>query len=77
MSLACYVARNSQVTPDSRSVADDIDPSSLAVEHHDAVGEGKQRVVLALSHVRAGMELRAQLADQDVARLAPAVRQTA
>ena len=61
----------------SRSVADDVDASPVAVEHDDAVGEGEQRVVLALPHIRAGVELGAELADQDAAGPHAAVRQTA
>ena len=75
----CYklpYARKAGQLPTIRSVADDIDASPPTVEHHHAVGEGKQRVVLALSHIRSGVEFSSQLANQDMAGPHAAVRQT-
>src|SRR5687768_1280422 len=40
--------------------------AALALEPDDAVREGEQRVVLPQPDVRAGMDARAALADQDV-----------
>ena len=38
----------------------------LALETHDAIDEGEQRVVLALTDVHAGMDLGSALTDEDV-----------
>ena len=39
----------------------------LALELHDAVHEGEERVVLTLADVDAGVDLRSALSDEDVA----------
>src|SRR5262245_6060157 len=46
---------------------DDVDPTSLPIEGHDAVGEGEQGVVLAATDVAARVIARPALADDDAA----------
>ena len=46
---------------------EDVDPASFAVKHHLAIDQGKQCVVFALAHALAGVELVAQLANENVA----------
>ena len=41
--------------------------SALALEFHDAVLQGKQRIVASFAHIHSGINLRASLANQDVA----------
>ncbi len=41
----------------------------VALEFHYAVDFGKERIVAALSHIRAGMELRPALPDNDRSRV--------
>jgi hypothetical protein len=45
----------------------DIDPPALAVEQDRAVDQGKQRVIVPLTHVATGMKTIPYLADQDIA----------
>jgi len=45
----------------------DIDAATFAVEQHFAIDECEQRVVFALADAFAGVELVADLADEDVA----------
>ena len=52
---------------DSLSCADDVDAATFAIEFDHAVDQREQRVVGALADAAAGVELRADLAHQDVA----------